>query len=124
MRNRKEESQNYWSQRSLTWNVEFARAILSSQSYLTEMKDVFQALKSILICVSYSKQATLRQKSMKIIKALIKTDPLNMLQDVNIQLIIQLRVEDISSVTRESALDIIQKNLGNLIEINTEKFQI
>jgi hypothetical protein len=49
-----------------------------------------------------------------------------MLKDEQIQLIIQLRVEDISSVTRESALDIIHRNLGNLIAISEEdkKFDI
>ena len=63
---------------------------------------------------------------MKIIRGLIKTDPIEMLQDSQIQLIITLRVEDISSVTRESALDIIHKNLGNLIEISESnpKFDI
>ena len=52
---------------------------MSKSIFATELSDLFDALKSILICVSYSKQAMIRQKSMKIIKALIKNDPFNML---------------------------------------------
>ena len=35
-----------------------------------------------------------------------------------------MRVEDVSAVTRESALDIIHKNLTNLIEISDGDFDI
>jgi hypothetical protein len=41
----------------------------------TEFKDLVGALKNMLMCLSYSKVATIRGKIMKIIKKLIKCDP-------------------------------------------------
>jgi len=72
-------------------------------------------LKNILLCISYSKSATLRHKTLKIIKQAIKIDPIELLQDSQILQIIKLRIEDVSSITREIALDIIHKNMSNLI---------
>ena len=69
------------------------------------------------MCLSYSKQATLRNKAMKIIRQLIKNDPQKMLQDEEIQTILKLRITDVSSVTRESALDILSKNIENLVSM-------
>lgn len=54
---------------------------------------------------------------MKIIRQLIKNDPENMLQDSEIQAILKLRITDVSSITRESALDILFKNIDNLVAI-------
>jgi hypothetical protein len=44
---------------------------------------------------------------MKIIKNLIKINPETVLSDEQVLQIIKLRVNDVSSCTRESALDII-----------------
>jgi hypothetical protein len=40
-----------------------------------------------------------------------------MLQDSEIQVILKLRITDVSSITRESALDILFKNIDNLVAI-------
>lgn len=40
-----------------------------------------------------------------------------MLQDSEIQAILKLRITDVSSITRESALDILFKNIDNLVGI-------
>ena len=40
-----------------------------------------------------------------------------MLQDSEIQAILKLRITDVSSITRESALDILFKNIDNLVAI-------
>lgn len=41
----------------------------------TEIRDMFQALKNVMLCVSYLKFATLRAKAMKTIKKVIKLNP-------------------------------------------------
>ena len=51
---------------------------------------------------------------MKIIKKLIKCDT-DQLKDKDIQLILKLRITDISSITREGALDIVHRNLDAIV---------
>ena len=80
----------------------------------TEFKDLVGALKNMLMCLSYSKVATIRGKIMKIIKKLIKCDP-SQLKDRDIQQILKLRITDVSSMTREGALDIIHRNLDQIV---------
>ena len=53
----------------------------------TEIRDIFQTLKNVMLCISYLKLATLRAKAMKIIKKIIKINPEN-LHDVEILKII------------------------------------
>ena len=101
----------------ITMKPEYVRAVMGQLSLALEFSDLFYALKNILMCLSYSKQATLRNKAMKIIRQLIKNDPQKMLQDEEIQTILKLRITDVSSVTRESALDILSKNIENLVSM-------
>ena len=53
----------------------------------TEIRDIFQTLKNVMLCISYLKLATLRAKAMKIIKKIIKINPEN-LHDVEVLKII------------------------------------
>jgi hypothetical protein len=76
-----------------------------------EYCDLFVGLKNMLLCLSYSSSATVRSKIMKIIKQLIKIDSVEMLKDKEVIQILKLRITDVSSMTRESALDILYKNL-------------
>jgi hypothetical protein len=103
--------------RGITLKPEYVRRVMEYLSLQLEFGDLFFALKNMLLCLSYSKQATLRSKAMKIIRQLIKNDPENMLQDSEIQAILKLRITDVSSITRESALDILFKNIDNLVAI-------
>lgn len=70
------------------------------------MRDIFKALKNVMLCVSYMKLATLRAKAIKTIKSLIKINPEN-LHDQQILKIVHLRLMDVSASTRESTLDLL-----------------
>lgn len=72
----------------------------------TEVRDLFQALKNVMLCISYQKFATLRAKAMKTIKAIIKINP-ETLNEKEVLKIIQLRLMDVSSSTREATLDLL-----------------
>lgn len=101
-------------------DVEASRRKMSAICLGQEFRDVFYSLKNMLLCVSYSKHATLRNKVMKIIKKLIKSNPIEMLGDAEVQQILKIRITDASAVTRESALDILHKNLSGIIELETD----
>ena len=52
-------------------SVEDARASMGTFGLQNEFNDLFTALKNMLMCLSFSKQASIRSKVMKIIKKLI-----------------------------------------------------
>ncbi len=78
-----------------------------------------------MLCISYQKFATLRAKAMKSIKAIIKINP-DTLHEKEVLKIIQLRLMDVSSSTREATLDLLWQSLTQLDyeeEEKTQKFQ-
>ncbi len=82
-----------------------------------ELRHLFEALKNTMLCISYFKQATLRARAIKAIKNLVKIDPENLL-DTLVQQIIQLRLRDISSSTRESTIDLISQYVSKFVNKN------
>ena len=66
-----------------------------------------------MLCISYLKLATLRVKAMKIISKIIKINP-EALHDAEILKIIQLRLMDVSSSTRETTLELLWHSLTRL----------
>lgn len=101
------------SARGTLIRVEDARSTMSHIFYTLDLKEAFVGLKNVLLCLSYSKIASIRNKVMKIIKKLIAVDSQAMLKDNDVQAIMKLRISDVSAMTRESALDILLKNLDN-----------
>jgi len=63
-----------------------------------------------MLCISYLKFATLRAKAMKIIKKVIKINP-EILHETEVLKIIQMRLMDVSSSTRESTLELLWSSL-------------
>jgi len=93
--------------RDLTINPDYAKYLMLKVHCELEMSDLFAAIKDTLIWISCCpKAATLRAKALKGIKQVIKVKPEN-LMDEKIQQVLQLRVNDKSSVNRENALDLI-----------------
>jgi hypothetical protein len=66
-----------------------------------------------MLCISYQKFATLRAKAMKSIKTIIKINP-DTLHEKEVLKIIQLRLMDVSSSTREATLDLLWQSLSQL----------
>jgi hypothetical protein len=60
----------------------------------------------MILVVSYSKTAILRSKALKSVKALVKLNPKNLL-DEQVTRAIYLRLNDSSAITRESAIDLV-----------------
>jgi hypothetical protein len=56
-------------------NITYGKKIMKLLSIETELRDLFEALKNVMLCISYLKLATLRVKAMKAIKKLIKQNP-------------------------------------------------
>lgn len=56
-------------------NITYAKKVMKLLSIETELRDLFEALKNVMLCISYLKLATLRVKAMKAIKKLIKQNP-------------------------------------------------
>ena len=103
-------------------NVTYIRHVLRILHIETEVKEMFQALKNVMLCLSYMKFATLRAKAMKIIKKLIKLSP-EILHDKDIMKILSLRLMDVSSSTRESTLDLLWYCLTK-VDFDTEEKQL
>ena len=59
-------------------NVNYIRNLLGLLNIELELRDIFVALKNIMLCISYLKLATLRSKAIKAIKSLIKLKPENL----------------------------------------------
>jgi hypothetical protein len=55
--------------------VQYIRLVIRALNIETEVKDLFQALKNVLLSLSYKKQATLRAKALKAVKKLVKINP-------------------------------------------------
>jgi hypothetical protein len=77
----------------------------------TEVRDIFHALKNVMLCISYIKFATLRSKAMKTIKKVININP-EILHETEVLKIINMRLMDVSSSTRESTLDLLWSSLS------------
>jgi len=95
-----------WITRGHMMNITYARKVMMLLLVETELRDLFEAMKNVMLCISYLKLATLRVKAMKAIKKLIVVDP-EILSDSQILKIIQLRLADVSSSTREMTLDLL-----------------
>ena len=91
------------------------RSKLGQVEMQNHLKDLGSGLKNMLMCLSYSKQGTLRNKVIKILKKMIKQKPQEMLEDEQVHELLKLRITDVSSLTRESILDIIYSNLDSMI---------
>ena len=76
-----------WITRGHLINIQYIRNVIRLLNIETELRDIFQALKNVMLCISYLKLATLRQKAMKTIKKLIKINP-EILNDVEVLKII------------------------------------
>ncbi len=95
-----------WITRGHLINLQYARNVLRLINIETEIRDIFALLKNVMLCISYFKLASLRVQAMKIIKKIIKMDP-DTLNEEEILKIIHLRLQDISSSTRETTLDLL-----------------
>ena len=94
---------------NVTFDVDYAKAILLQLQCISEVPDLFSGLKDTLIFVAcQSKTANLRSKSLKCISKMIKKRPENIL-DAKIKRVIVSRAHDLSVCTRESALDMLQQ---------------
>lgn len=78
-----------WITRGHNINITYVRTVMKLLIIESEIRDMFQALKNVMLCVSYLKFATLRAKAMKTIKKVIKLNPEN-LNDKEIHKIISL----------------------------------
>lgn len=87
-------------------DVNYAKTIFRYLNIEVDLKDLFSAIKGTMLCLSYSKLASIRTLTIKSIKKLIKINPQNLL-DENIQKIIEYRICDTSATTRENTLDLI-----------------
>ena len=56
-------------------NFNYIKKVMRLLLVETEIRDLFQALKNVMLCISYLKFATLRAKAMKAIKKIIKQNP-------------------------------------------------
>ena len=96
-----------WMTRGLSFNVDYAKALMLQMNCIVEIPDLFRALINILLCLSSSsKKAIARGKALKAICKIIRLKPENLMED-GIQKIIKLRVDDSNTYTRESALDLL-----------------
>jgi HEAT repeat associated with sister chromatid cohesion len=102
-----------WITRGHLISVGYVRNVMRLLNIETEVRDIFQALKNVMLCISYLRLATLRAKAMKTIKKVIKINP-ELLNDSEILKIIQLRLLDVSSSTRETTLDLLWQSLTKL----------
>ncbi|CDW77530.1 heat repeat domain containing protein [Stylonychia lemnae] len=82
-----------------------------------QLRDILQALKNTMLCMSYFRQATIRAKAIKAIKSIIKINPENLL-DANVQQIILLRLKDQSANTRETTLDLVSQYIQKFVVKN------
>eukprot|EP00347_Sterkiella_histriomuscorum_P014234 403361660 len=88
-----------WISRGQQLSIHYIRNVLKYLSIELELRDVI-----------YFKHATMRAKAMRAIKNIIKINQENFV-DPQIQKIISLRLQDISSGTREGTLDLISQFL-------------
>lgn len=95
-------------------NCEVARLHTTLAICESELSDLFSGMKGTLLCMSYARQATIKQRCMTVIKQLIRENPRDMLADQAVTQIIRERLQDPSAITRESALDLLLKNLEDL----------
>ena len=70
-----EEKTKSWITRGHLINIQYVRNVTKLLNIETEVRDLFQALKNVMLCISYQKFATMRSKAMKCIKAIIKINP-------------------------------------------------
>ena len=65
-----------WITRDLTFNAEYGKLVHLKLNWIEQLQDLKTALKNILVCVAMvAKEATLRAKAVKGIKALVKLQP-------------------------------------------------
>ena len=95
--------------RGLSFDVDYAKALLLQMNCISEIPDLFRALINILLVLSSSsKKAIVRGKALKAICKIIRLRPENLIED-GIQQIVKLRVKDSNTFTRESALDLLHQ---------------
>ena len=75
LRGRDSRHEKTWITRGHLMNITYAKKLMKLLSIETELRDLFEALKNVMLCISYLKLATLRVKAMKAIKKLIKQNP-------------------------------------------------
>jgi hypothetical protein len=107
----KQEGKKSWITRGHLINVQYARNVMKLLNIETEVRDIFHALKNVMLCISYVKFATLRSKAMKTIKKVININP-EILHETEVLKIINMRLMDVSSSTRESTLDLLWSSLS------------
>ena len=98
-----------WMTRGLTFNVEYAKALMLKMNCVSEIPSLFKAIINILLFLSHSsKKSLVRGKALKPICKIIRIKPENLMEK-GIQQIIKLRVKDTNTFTRESALDMLHQ---------------
>ena len=70
-----ERAHKSWITRGHLINVHYVRNVMRLLNIETEIRDIFQALKNVMLCISYLRLATMRAKAMKTIKKVIKVNP-------------------------------------------------
>jgi len=89
-------------------DLRYASSVMLLLNIKLELNDLFKLLKDKILIISYEKLPSLRAKSIKVIRDLVEIRTDNLLDDFVLK-IVQSRLSDDSSSTRESTIDLISK---------------